>query len=188
VRSVSDTQILEAALNVLAQQGYVGATTRQIAAAAGINEVTLFRRFGSKQNLLKAALEQEASAFAAAGIAYSGDVVADLVRVVRFYQHIVQDRGQVILVLLTEVPRQPELRELMQTPMAIMARISALIERYQDEGVLVREPPIQAFTALVGALLLAGVLHYASEGQFGSPIEPEALVHNYLAGRMPQPL
>jgi AcrR family transcriptional regulator len=183
VRSVSDTQILDAALDVLVQHGYVGATTRQIAAAAGINEVTLFRRFGSKQNLLKIAVEQEAAAFAAAGIEYSGDVAADLLRVVQFYQHIVQERGRVITVLLTEVPRHPELLELMQTPMTIMARIMALIERYQDEGILVREPPAQAFTALVGALLLEGLLSYTSRGRIGPTITPEALVHNYLAGR-----
>jgi AcrR family transcriptional regulator len=186
VRSVSDTQILDAALDVLAQQGYVGATTRQIAAAAGINEVTLFRRFGNKQNLLKVAIEQEAAAFVAAGIEYSGDVAADLLRVVQFYQHIVQERGRVITVLLTELPRQPELLELMQTPMAIMARVIALIERYQDEGVLVREPPAQAFTALVGALLLEGVLNYAGRGRFGPTIEPETLVRNYLSGRVQQ--
>jgi AcrR family transcriptional regulator len=182
-RSVSDSQILNAALEVLAQEGYTGATTRQIAAAAGINEVTLFRRFGSKQNLFKAAVEQEATAFDAAGIEYSGDVAADLLRVVRFYQHIVQDRGRVITVLLTEAPRQPELLELMQTPMAIMARVRALIERYQGEGALVREPPAQAFAALVGPLLLAGVLGYASGGRQGPTIEPETLVRNYLAGR-----
>lgn len=182
-RNVSDSQILDAALDVMAAHGYVGATTRQIAAAAGINEVTLFRRFGSKQNLLNIAVEQEATAFAAAGIEYTGDVAADLLRVVQFYQHIVQDRGRVITVLLTEVPRHPELLELMQTPMTIMTQISALIERYQDEGVLVREPPAQAFTALVGALLLAGLLNYASQNRFGPTVEPEALVRNYLAGR-----
>jgi AcrR family transcriptional regulator len=185
--AISDTQILEAALDVLAQQGYVGATTRQIAAAAGINEVTLFRRFGSKQNVLKIAIEQEAVAFAAAGIEYSGDVTADLLRVVRFYQQIVHERGPVIMVLMTEVPRHQDLRELMQTPMAIMANIIALIERYQTEGVLIREPPLQAFTALVGGLLLAGILQYAQNEQFGEPLDPELLVRNYLTGRMPSP-
>lgn len=185
--AISDTQILEAALDVLAQQGYVGATTRQIAAAAGINEVTLFRRFGSKQNVLKIAIEQEAAALAAAGIEYSGDVTADLLRVVRFYQQIVHERGPVIMVLMTEVPRHQELRELMQTPMAIMGSIIALIERYQNEGVLIREPPLQAFTALVGGLLLAGILQYAQNEQFGEPLDPELLVRNYLAGRMPSP-
>jgi hypothetical protein len=71
--------------------------------------------------------------------------------------------------------------------MAIMANIIALIERYQTEGVLIREPPLQAFTALVGGLLLAGILQYAQNEQFGEPLDPELLVRNYLTGRMPSP-
>ena len=67
-RAISDHQILEAALAVIVKQGYAGATTREIAATAGINEVTLFRRFGSKQKLLTAVVEQEAENFIAAGI------------------------------------------------------------------------------------------------------------------------
>jgi AcrR family transcriptional regulator len=185
-RSVSDAQILHAALEVLAQEGYVGATTRQIAAAAGINEVTLFRRFGSKQKLLKAAVEQEAAAFAAAGIEYSGDVAADLLRVVHFYQHIVEDRGRLIAVLLAEVPRQPELLELMQTPLEIMARVGALLERYQAEGALIKEPPMQAFMALVGPLFLGGILGYVSGGRAGmapAALDASAHVQRYLGGR-----
>lgn len=37
--------------------GYSGTTTRKIAEAAGINEVTLFRKFGTKENLFFKALE-----------------------------------------------------------------------------------------------------------------------------------
>jgi AcrR family transcriptional regulator len=49
-------QLLEAALQVYAESGYHGATTRRIAAAAGVNEITLFRHFGSKDVLLREAL------------------------------------------------------------------------------------------------------------------------------------
>jgi TetR/AcrR family transcriptional repressor of mexJK operon len=42
----------------MAQKGYNGVTTREIAAAAGLNEVTLFRLFGSKQKLLEAAFDR----------------------------------------------------------------------------------------------------------------------------------
>lgn len=45
-------RILEAAREVFAQHGSAGATTRRIAEAAGVNEVTLFRHFGSKEALL----------------------------------------------------------------------------------------------------------------------------------------
>jgi AcrR family transcriptional regulator len=52
--------ILEAAARVYAELGFRGATTRRIAEAAGVNEVTLFRQFGSKEQLLKAAIQAHA--------------------------------------------------------------------------------------------------------------------------------
>jgi AcrR family transcriptional regulator len=47
-------RLIEAAKRLFAERGYVGATTRAIAEAAAVNEATLFRRFGSKQGLLRA--------------------------------------------------------------------------------------------------------------------------------------
>lgn len=44
-------RILAAAARVYAQHGFRGATTRLIATEAGVNEVTLFRTFGSKAAL-----------------------------------------------------------------------------------------------------------------------------------------
>lgn len=45
-------QLLEAAVKVFADAGFRGATTRRIAQEAGVNEVTLFRQFGSKEGLI----------------------------------------------------------------------------------------------------------------------------------------
>jgi AcrR family transcriptional regulator len=50
-------RLLAAAERVFAQRGLVGATTREIAQEAGVNEVTLFRHFRSKQGLLAAVIE-----------------------------------------------------------------------------------------------------------------------------------
>jgi len=49
-------RILDAAARVYAEYGYRGATTRRIAVAAGVNEVTLFRTFGSKAALIDEAV------------------------------------------------------------------------------------------------------------------------------------
>ena len=49
-------QLLQAALKVFAESGTRGATTRRIAQEAGVNEVTLFRHFGSKDALIREAL------------------------------------------------------------------------------------------------------------------------------------
>jgi AcrR family transcriptional regulator len=51
-------KLISAAIDLIAEQGYDGTTTKEIAAAAGVSEVTLFRHFGSKQALLVAAFER----------------------------------------------------------------------------------------------------------------------------------
>lgn len=51
-------RLLAAAAEVFAHHGVAGATTRRIAEAAGVNEVTLFRHFGSKDALLDEAIQR----------------------------------------------------------------------------------------------------------------------------------
>ncbi|HEX2716836.1 MAG TPA: helix-turn-helix domain-containing protein [Gemmatimonadaceae bacterium] len=53
----SKDRILAAAARVYAEHGFRGSTTRRIANAAGVNEVTLFRHFKSKEALLAQALD-----------------------------------------------------------------------------------------------------------------------------------
>jgi AcrR family transcriptional regulator len=50
-------RLLEAALHLFATQGITETTTRQISELAEVNEVTLFRHFGSKYGLLLAVME-----------------------------------------------------------------------------------------------------------------------------------
>jgi len=59
----AEQRILEAALKVFASEGYTGATTRKIAEEANVAEVTLFRKFKSKENLLKEVLNNNRSVF-----------------------------------------------------------------------------------------------------------------------------
>jgi AcrR family transcriptional regulator len=51
-------QILEVASGIFARKGYQGATTREIAEEAGVNEALLFRHFPSKENLYWTMLEK----------------------------------------------------------------------------------------------------------------------------------
>jgi len=54
-------RILAAAARVYAEFGFRDATTRRIATEAGVNEVTLFRTFGSKEALIEEALRCHAT-------------------------------------------------------------------------------------------------------------------------------
>ncbi len=51
-------RILHAAARIYAQHGWRGATTRRIAEEAGVNEVTIFRQFGSKDALLDSVMHE----------------------------------------------------------------------------------------------------------------------------------
>lgn len=62
---VNRERILEAAAGVYAKHGFRGATTRLIAIEAGVNEVTLFRTFGSKGALMHAVLAAQTPHFSA---------------------------------------------------------------------------------------------------------------------------
>src|ERR1700720_146429 len=46
-------RILTAAVRVFSRDGFQGATTREIAREAGVNEVTLFRHFRTRDDLLR---------------------------------------------------------------------------------------------------------------------------------------
>ncbi|MGR5897480.1 TetR/AcrR family transcriptional regulator [Bacillus cereus] len=46
-------RIIKATVELVNEKGYKGATTKEIAKRAGVNEVTLFRHFGNKKALWK---------------------------------------------------------------------------------------------------------------------------------------
>ena len=51
--SSTDEKIIKATFGILQKEGFVKATTKRIAAEAGVNEVTIFRNFQNKNNLIE---------------------------------------------------------------------------------------------------------------------------------------
>jgi len=74
----TEQRILDAALKVFASEGYTGATTRRIAEEANVAEVTLFRKFQSKENLLREVLFKNRSAFSALDNLFQPEKDSDL--------------------------------------------------------------------------------------------------------------
>lgn len=52
----TEQKILDAALKIFSEEGYKGATTRVIAQESGFSELTLFRKFETKENLFNSVL------------------------------------------------------------------------------------------------------------------------------------
>lgn len=52
-------KIIDAAMSLVRDKGYVATTTKDIAREAGVNECTLFRKFQSKKDIVLSGMEQE---------------------------------------------------------------------------------------------------------------------------------
>lgn len=59
----TEERIIDTALEVFVEKGYFGATTRAMAEEAGFSELTLFRRFKTKENLFNRVLTEKTGKF-----------------------------------------------------------------------------------------------------------------------------
>src|SRR5512143_567038 len=106
--------ILDAAAKVFAEHGFRGATTRLIADAADVNEVTLFRLFGSKDALLGEAIRTRVYERKVALLPDSpGDARAELiVWATAEYENLLAHRPS-IRQGMSELTERPDLRRCM---------------------------------------------------------------------------
>ena len=185
---IDDENVYRAAMQVVIERGYAGAKTKQIAEAAGISEVTLFRKYESKAELVKQAIIATAVQMDfTTGSRYTGDATADLERVVQAYQDLSAQHGQFITTLISEITRHPELGDLLDAPLQLMEGVAALLARYQAEGILQPELPLQAVAALLGPLMIANMIRQANASIALPPLDAARHVDLFLNGRrMPQ--
>lgn len=181
---IEDETVYRATVATVLDRGYAGATTRQIAEAAGVSEVTLFRKYGTKADLVREALAATARQTKLGEAAYyTGDVAADLIRVAEAYQASARQHGQFFYSFLAEVPRHPELAELLESPLDMFSNIGQLLARYQSEGILRREHPFHAIAALLGPLMVITMLRRTTDRFEAPPINSDDHVRAFLRGR-----
>lgn len=181
---LEDEQIYRSVMQVVSERGYAGATTKQMAEAANISEVTLFRKYENKAQLVKQAISfiVDQTDFASSA-QYTGDIYADLIRIVQSYQDSAVKHGPFFAALFSEVSRYPELVDSMGEPLNIFRSITKLITRYQAEGMLRQEHPSLTVAALLGPLMYASMMHRAMPDGFMPSMELEKHVKYFLEGR-----
>ena len=151
-------RLIEAAVAVFGECGFRGATTRRIAEAAGVNEVTLFRLFGSKSALLEEAVRQsQASTALRADRALPeqpGDPTAELEAWAREHWRQMRDRRSIIRKLMSELEEHPQISACMTEGWdRARANVVQYLERLRDRGDIAADAPIgTAVTVFTSAL------------------------------------
>ena len=151
-------RILEAAVRVFAENGYARSTTRALAAAAGITEVTLFRHFESKEKLFAAAVERYGGPAVTTALETQltgADYRADLLRMGKLFIDIMLERRDAVRLMLCEAGHFPELTQtLAQNPRLIRQMIARYLQRQVEQGrvrPLNVEAAAQAFMGMIFA-------------------------------------
>lgn len=177
-----DQRILDAALRLMAQSGYVRMSMDQVAAAAQVTKPTIYRRYPGKMQLALAAI---VAYCAEEPPAYSGDTRDDLVaQMENFRRGLDRPNGMAMLgTVLAEEHETPELlasfRQYLVAPRR--AAVGALLERARERGELRPDADLElAANMLIGSYYA----HYLSGRPFPDDWAARA-VDAVLAGLRP---
>lgn len=185
VRSREETRqkILSAAAEVCSKVGYSKATTKSIAAAAGVNEVTLFRHFGSKENLFSEAIESYGSPSMVPLIEaqFSGDYQQDLLMVGEFFLDVMIARREMLRLLLCESAHIPEVRSVLaRNPRELRQMLARYFQERKDEGTILRGNPEMMAQAFMGMFFAYAISLNILEEDFSTKISSGEIVSQFV--------
>lgn len=164
-------RILDAAIRVFAETGYRGATTRRIAQLADVNEVTLFRNFGSKEELLQQAIQQLGAN--EPGIALPETPVhpeRELTRWARAQHENIMRLSSLIRTCMGESEEHPDIAQCAHArPIRIASELRTYLTKLQKSGLADSDLDVSSATAM----LMGTLFHDA----LGRDVMPEAFKH-----------
>lgn len=93
-----------------------------------------------------------------------------------------QRQSGLMMLILAEVVRYPELQETLQVPFHMVAHYGRIITRYQEEGRLRPGEPVLAIGALLGPVIVNTMLRSAATNLPIPPLDVETHVDHFLHG------
>jgi AcrR family transcriptional regulator len=172
LRRISARQrLMAAAKRVFARDGLDGATTRAIAREAGVNEVTLFRHFGTKEHLIEAVVGRAFGAPAKPGApatrtgpqSASPGLASDLEGFARRYESLLRENLPLIRTVLGEIHRHRdcERQALNGIFRPMRAALIASLENARARGEIGADARPAIIADLFAGTIFAGVIRKA---------------------------
>ncbi|MGF9914149.1 TetR/AcrR family transcriptional regulator [Paenibacillus ehimensis] len=141
----SSDKILLAAIDLMAEKGYKGVSTKEIAAAAGLSEMTLFRHFGSKQNVLEAAMDRFYYAVEMTKLFQESlvwNLEADLLLIGKTYHQLMNRNKKIFLIALKEGSQLPGFQEKANKhPYQLKELLTGYFDAMQRKGLMIPANP-----------------------------------------------
>ena len=180
-------RLLDAAEEVFAARGYRGASTREIAARAGIGKRMLFYYFASKEAVYGAVLERVIGGMVAIHEQFRNDPgpvgLAEAIEGITYFGA-ANMRALTVLVreIMDDGPHLPTLAASLLGP--LFARGGAELARNMDEGIFRRDDPMHVLLNVGGAtmyyFLMVPLLRHIWDRD---PLAPETLTERAAAVR-----
>lgn len=157
---VSRERILEAAARVYAKHGFRGATTRLIALEAGVNEVTLFRTFGSKGALLESVLMQHVSTQAPPSLpADPVDPPAELREFIEANLRKISEMRPLLIHTMGETEDRPEAHEFAcRGRHQVHDTITTYVRKLHDRGLTAPDVDIHTAAVMLTGTVISDVM------------------------------
>ena len=182
-RPPARARLLAAAARIFARDGLTGATTRAIAREAGVNEVTLFRQFQTKDRLLAAVVGQNFGPDSAQGparpLAVTVNLRTDLLAHARRYERLLEVNLPLIRAMIGEIHHHSDHER--QVFKAILRPLRedliARLQTAQNDRQLRPAARPALLADLFNAMIFTGVLRRASPH-----VKPDYSAGDYLAG------
>lgn len=148
-------KLLQASSKVFTKHGYVGSSTKAIAEAAGVAEMTLFRKFGSKQNLFEEMIKYTLGHELSDGTVMDYDVTLDtfLHNVLHHRLTIISTHIDLVRMIIQE-SLQGRLSKKMNYIQVMKAKLEALFGQYCEVNDMPYDP-------MYPETILSTILKYA---------------------------
>lgn len=157
---IADTKerLLAAAMKLVSEKGFLGATTREMAQEAGVTELTLFRHFGSKQKLFEELLGRYTFLPALKELLPQLDALPceeALITVATKFLLSLKERKPMVKIMLSEMNLYPEkIRKVYNDTIdGIRSTLALYFAALRDKGVLRSVSPEAAARMFLGMLI-----------------------------------
>ena len=178
------SRILAAARDIFYENGYDGATTRLIAQKAEVNEVTIFRHFGNKENLFMAVVNEYSTAFSITDMTKVPPVTdprLGLITMGKDLYSALSERRKEVITLLCESNHNDIVKNVMvKIPQNIQKNFATFFENQINNGNFKNHDPRLLATAFMGMFFSLVVFKNFLGGEISVDLSSDNIVEHYV--------